>query len=221
MENDNHLMPREKLLKLGVASLSDRELLAIFLRTGYKGCPVMLMAKNVLDEFGSLRALLSANKERFCTVKGLGITQFIQLQASKEMTRRYLNQSLELTEQFYSPESVRLFVQSELEHYEREVFFVLFLNNQHRLLKKEVMFQGTINRASVHPREIIKQALAYNAAALILAHNHPSGISEPSDADRQLTQHIQEACQLVDIKLLDHIVVGHGSYCAFSERGWL
>lgn len=215
------LMPREKLLKLGAEALDDSELLAIFLRTGIKNCSVMELSRVVLDHFGSLRQLISADQKTFCNVKGLGITQFIQLQASTEMTKRYLLQELEMAQAFTRPELVRMYLQTELEHKEREVFLVLFLDNQHRLIKKEEMFLGTINTAAVYPREIVKSALFCNAAAIILAHNHPSGIAEPSNSDRFITENIQKVAELVEIRVLDHFVIGKGCYVSFSEKGWL
>ncbi|MGQ0286828.1 RadC family protein [Pasteurellaceae bacterium 22721_9_1] len=215
------LMPREKLLQFGAEALSNQELLAIFLRTGIKNLPVMQLSQAVLTHFGSLRGLLSANQKQFCAFKGIGITQFIQLQACTEMTRRYLLEELKVNHIFNSTETVRMYLQTELEDHEREVFLVLFLDNQHRLIKQEEMFLGTINSATIHPREIIKAALYCNAAALILAHNHPSGISEPSNADRQITQKIKQATDLIEIKLLDHFVIGKGCYFSFAENGWL
>lgn len=215
------LMPREKLLKFGATALADHELLAIFLRTGIKNCPVMQLSQEVLRHFGSLRGLISANQRQFCAFKGIGITQFIQLQACTEMTKRYLLEQLKISHEFTNPENVRMYLQTELEQREREIFMVLFLDNRHRLIKQEEMFLGTINSATVHPREIIKSALYCNAAAVILAHNHPSGISEPSIADRQITQKIKQAAELMEIRLLDHFVIGKGSYFSFCENGWL
>ncbi|NBI12453.1 DNA repair protein RadC [[Haemophilus] felis] len=215
------LMPREKLLKLGAQALTDQELLAIFLRTGIKGCPVMDLSQNVLKHFGSLRGLISANRQDFCAFKGIGITQFIQLQACTEMTKRYVWEELSASPVFTSSESVRFYLQTTLQHREREIFMVLFLDNQHRLIKQEEMFLGTINAASVYPREIIKTALYCNAAALILAHNHPSGVTEPSFADKQITQKIKNAAELMEIRLLDHIIVGKAECCSFAERDLL
>lgn len=214
-------MPREKLLQYGSEALSDQELLAIFLRTGIKGCPVMELAQQVLRHFGSLRRLLNADQQAFCQMRGLGVTQFIQLQASKEMTRRYLQQELQHEFLFNDSDKVRLYLQSELEQRQREVFLVLFLDSQHRLIKQEQMFLGSINSAYIHPREIVKTALDCNAAALILAHNHPSGIAEPSEADRDITRKIQRACELIEVRVLDHFVIGHGCYRSFCELGWL
>ena len=159
----------------------------------------MELSHNVLQHFGSLRTLLSADKEAFCKVKGLGITQFIQLQATTEMTKRYLKQVL-IEHVFSDTSTVKLYLQAELHHEEREIFMVLFLDNQHRLIKKERLFLGTINVTNVYPREIIKESLYCNAAALILAHNHPSGLAEPSYSDKMITQKIIEAAELMDIR---------------------
>ena len=218
MENNDDLMPREKLLKFGVETLADYELLAIFLRTGIKGCPVIQLSKNVLSHFGSLHALLSADEKAFCSVKGLGITQFIQLQAITEMTKRYLKQEMLSTPIINDPETVKLFLLTELQHEEREVFMVLFLDNQHRLIKKERLFLGTINVSAVYPREIIKEALYCKAAALILAHNHPSGITEPSYSDQLITKKIQESAELMEIRVLDHLIVGKTDCYSFAEN---
>lgn len=215
------LMPREKLLTLGASALTDEELLAIFLRTGTKNCPVLQLAHKVLAEFGSLRELICADKKTFCSLKGLGITQFIQLQATTEMTKRYLEQEMRAQQVFTEARVARLYLQSELSHREREVFFVLFLDNQHRLIKSEEMFLGTVNCAMVYPREIIKTALYCNAAALILAHNHPSGLAEPSNADRSITQDIQKVAKFMNIRVLDHFIIGKGCYFSFAENGCL
>ncbi|WP_233117701.1 RadC family protein [Aggregatibacter actinomycetemcomitans] len=215
------LMPREKLLKYGAAALTDDELLAIFLRTGIKDCPVMQLSKNVLQHFGSLRELIRADQKQFCAVKGIGVTQFIQLQACTEMTRRYLFAELKETHCFTSIDIVKMYLQTELANIEREIFMVLFLDNQHRLIKQERLFLGTINKAMVYPREIIKEALACNAAAIILAHNHPSGVAEPSISDKQITDTIRQAADLVDIRVLDHFVIGNGRYFSFAEQNLL
>lgn len=212
------LMPREKLLASGAESLTDQELLAIFLRTGIKGMPVMQLSQEVLNGFGSLRELLSADLATFCRMKGLGQTQFIQLQASKEMTKRYLAQQMQVRENINEPYLAVMSFQAELESEEREVFMVMFLDNQNRLIKKEKMFYGTINQATVYPREIIKEALKCNAAAIIVAHNHPSGNCTPSESDRALTKKLEMACDLVGIRFVDHIVVGKGDYFSFEEE---
>ncbi|MDP8078999.1 RadC family protein [Phocoenobacter skyensis] len=217
-ESTKFLMPREKLLKFGVESLTDIELVAIFLRTGIKGLPVTQLSEEVLNTFGSLRALLTANVDSFCAIKGLGKTQFIQLQATKEMTKRYLNQKIQLSEIINEPHLAVMYFQSELEDTEREIFMVIFLDNQHQLIKTQKMFYGTINQATVHPREIIKEALKCNAAAIIVAHNHPSGNCTPSTSDHHLTKQIKMACNLVDIRFVDHIIVGKGDYFSFAEE---
>ncbi|MGL4544135.1 MAG: RadC family protein [Plesiomonas sp.] len=213
--------PREKLLQQGAQRLSDAELLAIFLRTGIKGCNAIELAQRLLAEFGSLRALLAANQHEFCQHHGLGEAKYVQLQASVEMSRRYLAERLQRESALTSADATKAYLQTCLSAREREIFLVLFLDNQHRVIKQEEMFAGTFNSATVHPREIIKTALACNAAALILSHNHPSGVAEPSRADRSITQNIQQACGLVDIRVLDHIVVGIGETVSFAERGWI
>lgn len=201
--------------------MTDDELLAIFLRTGIKGCPVMQLSRSVIQNFGSLRGLISANQKQFCAFKGIGITQFIQLQASTEMTRRYLLEEIKFSHIFNQSEIVRLYLQAEMERHEREIFLVLFLNNQHQLIKQEEMFLGSVNSASVYPREIIKTALYCNASALILAHNHPSGLAQPSDSDFILTNKIKQAAEFMEIRILDHFIIGKGCYFSFAEKGYL
>lgn len=178
----------------------------------------MQLSRHVLQHFHSLRGLMSATQTEFCQLKGLGITQFIQLQACTEMSKRYLQEELKLTQAFKNSENVRFYLQATLENKEREIFQVLFLDNQHRLIKQEEMFLGTINCTTIHPREIIKSALFCNAAALILAHNHPSGNPEPSASDKMVTTKIQAAAELVEIRILDHFVIGKGCYYSFAEN---
>lgn len=217
---DTLLMPREKLLTLGAENLSDAELLAIFLRTGTKGTPVLTLSENVLQEFGSLRELLTASLSDFCRIKGLGQAQYVQLQATKEMVKRYLSQQMKKNDAITDPHTAIMYFQAELEHQEREVFMVLFMDNQYRLITTEKLFFGTINQAEVHPREIMKSALKHNAAAIIIAHNHPSGDCKPSEADRALTKKIGRACDLLHIRFLDHIIVGKGDYFSFEEEAF-
>lgn len=217
MEMNDTLMPREKLLAYSASQLTDAELLAIFLRIGVKGTPVLSLAEQVLAEFGSLRNLLIAPIERFCQVKGLGEAKYIQLQACREMTKRYLAQEMEVADTISNPMLAVLYCQAELESDEREVFMALFLDNQNRLIKIEKLFFGTINQTQASPREVIKAALRYNAAGLIVAHNHPSGDCEPSEADRSFTERLEYACELFDIRLVDHIIVGKGDYFSFEE----
>lgn len=213
--------PREKLLSKGVSSLSDAELLAIFLRTGVKGVSAVDLARQLLLDFGSLRALLAADQQQFCKHRGLGQAKFCQLQASVEMTRRFLQETLKKDGALTNPTETRNYLSVCLRDEAREVFAALFLDSQNRVITYEPLFYGTINAASVYPREIVKRSLALNAAGLIVAHNHPSGVAEPSQADRQLTERLNEALALVDIRLLDHMVVGDGVIVSFAERGWL
>ncbi|GMQ45214.1 RadC family protein [Vibrio sp. 10N] len=214
-------MPREKLLSRGSHALSDAELLAIFLRTGIKGKNVIQLADGLLAEFGSLRALFSASNEEFCRHKGLGVAKYVQLQAVLEMSQRYLSETLQRGDSLNSPEHTKHYLMSILRDRQREAFYILFLDNQNRVIADEVMFEGTIDAASVYPREVVKRALEHNSAALILAHNHPSGIAEPSQADRRITRRLSDALGLVDIRVLDHFVIGDGEVVSFAERGWI
>ncbi|MBS53400.1 MAG: hypothetical protein CMI03_11700 [Oceanospirillaceae bacterium] len=213
--------PREKLLIHGAHVLSDAELLAIFLRTGVKGKSAVDLARELLSDFGSLRALLTADQQRFCEPLGLGSAKFAQLQAVLEMARRHLAEELQHGDALTSPELTRQYLQAQLRDLSYEVFACLFLDNQHRVLRYQELFRGTIDGAAVYPREVVKQALEQGAAAVILAHNHPSGIAEPSQADRAITDRLQQALGLVDIRVLDHLVVGDGYAVSFAERGWL
>ncbi len=213
--------PREKLLQRGPAALSDAELLAIFLRTGVKGRSAVDLARQLLVSFGGLRPLLAAERAAFCQAPGLGSAKFAQLQAVLEMSRRHLSERLQRGDVLSSPEATRRYLQAQLGHYPYEVFAVLFLDNRHRVIAYEELFRGTIDGASVHPREVVRRALAHNAAALILAHNHPSGVSEPSQADRQITLRLRDALDLVDVRVLDHLVVGDVECSSLAELGLL
>jgi DNA repair protein RadC len=213
--------PREKLLRMGASGLSDAELLAIFLRTGVTGLSAVDLARTLLDEFGSLRSLLEADQSRFCEGHGLGEAKFVQLQAVLEMSRRHLESTLVRGDAFTDCETTSQYLKQRLRAYPFEVFACLFLDNQHRMIHFEELFRGTIDGASVYPREIVKQALAHNAAAVILAHNHPSGVAEPSQADIQITQRIRSALELVDIRVLDHIIVGDGGTTSLAQSGQL
>jgi len=214
-------MPREKLLRRGPQSLSDAELLAIFLRTGTPGMNVLALADKLLQDFGSLRQLFSATQNEFCQHKGLGQAKYVQLQAVLEMTQRYLAETLKRGGALTSPQQTRMYLSSVLRDRQREAFYVLFLDNQHRVISDEVMFEGTLDAANVYPREVVKRVLHHNAAALIVAHNHPSGVAEPSQADRRITQRLSDALALVDVRILDHFVIGDGEVVSFAERGWL
>ncbi len=211
--------PREKLLLKGAAALSDAELLAIFLRTGVVGKTAVDLARELLDEYGSLRPLLEADHRRFCRSKGLGSAKYVQLQATLEMARRHLGEKISRGDALTNPDDTRRYLCARLRHRPQEVFACLFLDNRHRLIQYEELFQGTINGASVHPREIVRRSLHHNAAALIVAHNHPSGIAEPSSADEQLTRRLKESLALIDVRLLDHIIIGEGEAVSFAERG--
>lgn len=213
--------PREKLLSLGPGALSDAELLAIFLRIGCAGKSAVDLARELLVQYGGLRPLLESSQADFCRGLGLGNAKYAQLQAVLEMGRRHLSASLQAGDMLTSPELVRQYLSAQLRHQPREVFAILFLDNQHRLLAYDELFYGTIDGASVYPREVVKQALARNAAAVILAHNHPSGIAEPSQADRRITERLQAALELVEIRVLDHMVVGDSEVISFAERGLL
>lgn len=213
--------PRERLLKQGAHSLTDAELLAIFLRTGVPGKTAVDLARELLQESGGLRQLLALEQKGFCAKPGLGEAKYAQLQAVLEMGRRHLFQHLEQGEELSSPGVVRHYLTARLRHQDRELFCCLYLDNRHRVIRCEDLFQGTIDGASVYPREVVKRALALNAAAVIFAHNHPSGVAEPSSADQRLTQRLQRALELVDIRVLDHMVVGETEVVSFAERGLL
>ena len=213
--------PRERLLQRGPAALTDAELLAIFRRTGVAGCSAVELARRLLADFGSLRALLEADLPAFSAHLGLGPAKFAQLQAVLEMARRHLAERLRRDSALESPQAVRDYLKAQLRHEPHEVFGCLFLDTRHRVLAFEALFQGSIDGASVYPRQVVKRALAHNAAALILVHNHPSGVAEPSQADRLLTQRLKEALGLIEVRVLDHFVVGEGEPQSLAELGWL
>jgi DNA repair protein RadC len=213
--------PREKLLEKGAAALSDAELVAILLRTGAPGRSALDLAHDLLKSLGSLRQLIAADRARFCALAGMGVARYAELQAAAEISRRQLSQSLRAGPLLASPKATRDFLSARLRDLEHEVFCCLFLDKRHRLIQFEELFRGTIDGASVHPREIVKLALQRNAAAVIVSHNHPSGIAEPSQADEMITQRVKEALALVDIRLLDHIIVGDGVSVSLAERGLL
>ena len=213
--------PREKLLAQGAQALADVELLALLLRTGLPGQGVLALAQAVLEQFGGLAGLLRADATELRGVKGLGPAKRAELSAVMEMARRALAQRLAEAPVFDAPAAVKEFVALALGALSHEVFAVLFLDSQHRLLQHEEMFRGTLTQTSVYPREVVRRALELNSAAVILAHNHPSGAAEPSRADEFLTQSLKSALQLVDVRVLDHLVVGRGQVVSFAERGLL
>lgn len=213
--------PREKLLARGAETLTDAELLAIFLRTGVSGRSAVDLARHLLNDFGSLRALLEADLQDFSRHLGLGPAKFTQLRAVLEMARRHLAEDLSKGAALDSPKTVRDYLKSMLRHEPHEVFACLFLDTKHQVLAFEILFHGSIDSACVYPRQVVKRALANNAAALILTHNHPSGVPLPSEADRQLTRDLKKALALVDIRVLDHFIVGEGEPLSMAEYGWM
>lgn len=211
--------PREKLLAKGAGSLSDAELVAIFLRTGSKGLPVLALSSDLLVRLGGIRGLLDATEDELRLCHGIGMAKYVQLQAALELGERYLLATLQRGEGLLDPASTRRFLKSKLRRYDREVFACLFLDNQHRVITYEELFFGTIDGASVHPREVVKRVLYHNAAAVIFAHNHPSGIAEPSQADQRITERLKSALLLVDVRVLDHMIVGDSEVMSFAETG--
>ena len=215
-ENDR---PREKLIKFGEQHLSDAELLAIFLRVGVKGKSAVDLAQDLLNEFGSLHNLLNANETEFCKAKGLGQAKYVQMRAVLEMSRRHFESGLQKSDAFTSSELVANYLSHELAHQTRERFGLLLLDQQHQLISFKILFEGTINQAEVHAREVVKSALEHNAAAVILTHNHPSGDPTPSTADIQLTNALSQALNLIEIRTLDHIIIGDkGRWHSFAQH---
>lgn len=221
MENTGRMMPREKLLAQGAGSLSDVELLALFLRTGILGKDVLTLAKELIQHFGSLYGLLSADYMAFSHVQGIGLAKYAQLKGIAELARRYHNVRVIEERALLSPEMARDFLQSQLAQEEREIFLVIFMDSQHHVIKHSKLFSGTLSHVEVHPREIVREAIKMNASAVILAHNHPSGCAEPSKADKLITERVVKCCQFMDIRVLDHLVIGRGEYVSFAERGWI
>ncbi|HWA13467.1 MAG TPA: DNA repair protein RadC [Burkholderiales bacterium] len=213
--------PREKLLAKGASALSDAELLAIFLRTGIKGASAVDLSRRLLDHFGSFGALLAADKDKFCALRGVGPAKFVQFQAVMEMARRTLLAETKAGVNLSSPQAVRDFLRLQLQGRAVEVFVGIFLDAQNRVIEAEELFSGTLTQTSVFPREVVRRALHFNAAGMIFAHNHPSGVAEPSHADENLTQVLKQALALVDVRVLDHFIVGRGTTLSFAERGLL
>jgi DNA repair protein RadC len=213
--------PREKLLERGPDALSDAELLAIFLRTGVRGKSAVDLARDLINAHGGLRGLLEADRQSLCEHKGLGISKYVHLRAGLELGRRYLAATLDRSDALSSPQDTRRFLRARLRGYPHEVFACLFLDNRHRVISFDELFHGTIDSASVHPREVVRRALKHNAAAVILAHNHPSGVAEPSNSDRAITRRLMEALALIDVRVLDHLVIGDADAVSFAERGLL
>jgi DNA repair protein RadC len=213
--------PREKLIELGAEALSDAELLAIFLRVGVTGKSAVDLARDLLNQFGSLNDIFAATEHELSQVHGIGTSKYVQLQAIFEMSRRALNEQLQQRDVFKSPQQVRDYLVLKLGGLTQEVFLVLFLDTQNHLVATEEMFTGTLTQTSVYPREVVKRALHHNAASVIFAHNHPSGIAQQSQADELLTKQLKQALALVDVRVLDHFIVAGNNTLSFSERGLL
>ena len=214
--------PREKLLGRGASALSDAELLALFLRVGIRGKSAVDLARELLARFGSLTRLCSATATEFAAIPGMGLAKYAQLQAVMELARRALSEQMSIADVFDSPATVRDWLRLRIGSLPHEVFCVLLLDARNRLIEAVELFRGTLTQTSVYPREVVKLALARNAASVILAHNHPSGTSEPSPADELLTRSLKQALELVDVRVLDHfIVTAHANPLSFAERGLL
>lgn len=216
------VLPREKMQIDGIETLSDVELLALFLRTGTRRWDVLSYAAYLLNHFGSLHGLLSAHEADLLQIEGIGIAKYAQLKGIAELARRYFNVRLMiLDDPLSSPDVTREFLQSQLANEEREIFLVIFLDNKNRVLKHSRLFSGTLSHVEVHPREIVREAIKVNAAGLILAHNHPSGSAQPSKADRIITERVVKCCNFMEISVLDHLIVGKGEIVSFAEQGWI
>jgi len=216
-----HERPREKLLARGPRALSDAELLAIFLRTGVRGTSAVDLGRELLARCGSLSGVFGADPRTLTAVPGLGAAKCAQLQAAFELARRALGESIAAGDALSSPATVRDYLRLSLGSRGHEVFLAVLLDAQNRVIAEEELFRGTLTQTSVYPREVVKCALRHNAAAVIFAHNHPSGVAEPSQADRILTETLRRSLALVDVRVLDHFVVGREAVASFAERGLL
>jgi DNA repair protein RadC len=211
--------PRERLIKYGASALSDAELLAVFLRVGVKGKSAVDLGRDMLAQFGSLNALFAANMTDFSKIHGLGNAKYAQIHAVLELAKRAISEDLQVCENLSSPNNVKNYLQLLIGNKPYESFAVLFLDVKNRLIRTEELFRGTLNHASVYPREVVKAALSHNAASIILAHNHPSGSCEPSQADLSLTNTLKQALALVDIRVLDHFIIANPNVYSFAEHG--
>ena len=214
----NEDRPREKLIRYGSSQLTDTELLAIFLRTGVRGKSAIDLARDMLQQFGSLRQLLKISHAQFCEMKGLGTAKYTQLQAVFEMAKRAIDETLEVGTVIKCAEDAIHYLQYQLQHQAHEVLFAIFLNNQNTVIAAKVLSEGTVDQAQLHPRQLIEQVIKHHAKSVILAHNHPSGNPSPSQSDHQLTDQLKQALHTIDAPLLDHIIIGHGCYYAFSTH---
>jgi DNA repair protein RadC len=213
--------PREKLLERGAAALSDAELLAVLLHTGYRDCSALDLARALLNDFGGISGLMRASQGTLLACAGIGPAKYTRLRAAMELACRQALQKISTGDVLSSPSETRRFLQYHLGSHTREVFTVLFLDSQHRVQRCEDLFYGTLDGAAVYPREVAVRALQYRAAAVIFAHNHPSGVAEPSSADRRITERLCAALAVLDIRVLDHIIVGSGGEYSFAEQGLL
>lgn len=213
--------PREKLIMRGASALSDAELLAIFLRTGVTGKSAVDLSRDLLARFGNLTGLFSASQDEFRMIHGMGQAKYVQLQAVLEMSKRALQEVMHVGDALNSPGAVRDYLRLLLRDREQEVFMVVFLSAQNRVIASEELFYGTLTQTSVYPREVLKRSLYHNAAAVILAHNHPSGIAEPSRSDRLLTESLKQALALIDVNVLDHFIVAGSGSLSFAEQGMM
>ncbi len=213
--------PREKLIQFGAHTLSDTELLSIIINTGVKGKSALVLSAQALNQFGNLHDLLCASQKQFSELQGFGQAKFALIQSCRELCKRSMLESIKSSTSFTCAESAASYLKAHLSDKKREVFSMLLLDSQHQLIAYREMFRGTINSAVVYPRELVKQAMEDNAAAVILAHNHPSGLAEPSQADIQITRRIKEAFELIDVTVLDHFVIGRTSSVSFAQRGLL
>ena len=212
--------PRNKVLNRGADVLSDAELLSVFIRSGCQGQTAVDVARTLLQTFGGLRGLLNADQSEVCAIAGIGPAKFAELKTVMEISRRYLSERLQRGDVLDDPDAVRFYLASKLRDRQAEVFAVVFVDNRYRVIAYEEMFQGTIDGASVYPREVVRAALRNNAAAVILAHNHPSMVAEPSQSDERITRRLRDALALIDVRVLDHFVIGD-QIVSFCERGLL
>ena len=220
-ENRSQRLPRTRLLQGTAASLSEAELLSILFQRGPRPGTAIALSRRLLAHFGSLRRVLNATPPELAAIRGVGDVRLATLKALRELARRYFEETLPVGEAIRSPSDTETFLLAKLRDRPHEVFCCLYLDNRHRVLRFEELFRGTIDGTSVYPREVVKQALSVNAAAIILAHNHPSGVAEPSQADERITKRVKMALELVDIRLLDHLVIGDGTTTSLASRGMI
>ena len=211
--------PREKLLSMGAQVLSNAELLAIFIRSGTKGKTAIDIGRDLLARYGSLKGIVEADVTGLCQTDGIGPAKYAHIMAGLELGRRYLEERVREETPITSPQITRQYLKSRLNAYQHEVFACMFMDNRHRLIIFKELFTGTIDGASVYPREVVKMSLKYNAAALIFAHNHPSGVAEPSQSDIQITRRLKDALALIEVRVLDHLIIGNNDIVSLAERG--